>query len=192
MACNPDCNQGRTCDCGAARRSTPVISSCIVLLLLLGLCCVAAGAETTPAAAATEAVSTEAAATEAAATEAVSTEAAPAKASPGDATSVATTSAATAPAEAALDQIAAAATSPTTFAVCKSADVVSTLYVIQNGIGYESNPLMAAVLAHGALPFIGLSYCVYWWIKQLGQPTATLIANAITCPVALHNLLLIP
>ena len=182
MACNQDCNQGRTCDCGAARRSTPVISSCIVLLLLLGLCCVAAGAETVPAAAVTEAVSTEAAATEAA----------PAKASPGDATYEATTSAATAPAEAALDQIAAAATSPTTFAVCKSADVVSTLYVIQNGIGYESNPLMAAVLAHGALPFIGLSYGVYWWIKQLGQPTATLIANAITCPVALHNLLLIP
>lgn len=83
------------------------------------------------------------------------------------------------------------ATSPTTFGVCKALDVASTMYIVQNGIGYETNPWMAALMEHGFLPLVAVSYGVYWWINQFSDPTTTLIANAITCPVALHNLTLI-
>jgi hypothetical protein len=84
------------------------------------------------------------------------------------------------------------ATSTDTFAICKAADVITTAYVIEHGIGVEANPIVAPLVAHGYIPFILVSYGVYRLIKWLDNPGATLGANVITCGVAVNNLLLIP
>jgi hypothetical protein len=83
-------------------------------------------------------------------------------------------------------------TSPTTFAVCKAADIATTAYVIEHGIGVESNPIVASTLAHGYIPIIALSVGLWYLLKEYNNPVATAGANVVTCGVALHNLLLIP
>ena len=84
------------------------------------------------------------------------------------------------------------ATSTDTFAVCKAADVISTIYVIEHGIGVEANPIMAGLISHGYIPFILVSAAVYWLIKQINNPIATGVSNVVTCGAAINNLLLIP
>lgn len=84
------------------------------------------------------------------------------------------------------------ATSPETFAVCKAADVITTAYVIEHGIGVETNPIVAPLIAHGYIPFILVSYGMYRLIKWFNNPGATLGANIATCAAAVNNLLLIP
>lgn len=83
-------------------------------------------------------------------------------------------------------------TSPTTFAVCKAADIATTAYIIEHGIGYESNPIVAATLSHGYIPLIALSVGLWYLLKEYNNPVATAGANIVTCGVAAHNLLLIP
>lgn len=83
-------------------------------------------------------------------------------------------------------------TSTDTFAVCKAADVISTIYVIEHGIGVEANPVMAGLISHGYIPFILLSAAVYWLIKEINNPIATGVSNVVTCGAAINNLLLIP
>lgn len=83
-------------------------------------------------------------------------------------------------------------TSPTTFAVCKTADVLSTIYVIEHSIGVEANPVIAPLLTNGYIPFIALSVGIWWLIKEYNNPTVTAAANVVGCGVAAHNLLLIP
>jgi hypothetical protein len=84
------------------------------------------------------------------------------------------------------------ATSPELFAVCKAADVISTAYVIEHGIGVEANPIVTPLIAHGYIPLILVSYGMYRLIKWLNNPGATLGANVATCAAAVNNLLLIP
>ena len=83
-------------------------------------------------------------------------------------------------------------TSTDTFAVCKAADVISTIYVIEHGIGVEANPIMAGLISHGYIPFILFSAAVYWLIKEVNNPITTGVSNVITCGAAINNLLLIP
>lgn len=84
------------------------------------------------------------------------------------------------------------ATSPETFAVCKIADVASTAYLLERGLAVEANPVVRALLVHGYAPLIAISIGLYYFLKEVNNPVATGTANAITCGVAVHNLLLIP
>ena len=77
------------------------------------------------------------------------------------------------------------------FAACKAADVVTTVVGISSGAFPEANPLMAKVLAHGYLPFIAISYALWYVVDRINNPSLTIGANAITCPIAAHNLWLI-
>ena len=85
------------------------------------------------------------------------------------------------------------ATSPNTFAVCKAADVASTMYLINSGIGHEANPIMASLIGGslGWLPFIAFSYGMYRLISYVNDPIVTVAANGVTCGIALSNLVLI-
>jgi hypothetical protein len=88
------------------------------------------------------------------------------------------------------------ATSPETFAVCKTVDIASTAYLLGHGF-VESNPLVAwSMNIGGYVPLIAVSYGIYWAMKKFkdepGAKTATAIANGATCFVAAQNLLLIP
>lgn len=83
------------------------------------------------------------------------------------------------------------ATSPTTYAVCKTIDIVSTYYLLQHGF-VELNPIVQASLAYGWLPLI-LSGVIVWYIlDKTKDDRTTAVLNSVTCGVGLHNLLLIP
>ena len=88
------------------------------------------------------------------------------------------------------------ATSPTTFAVCKTVDIASTAYLLEHGLATEANPLVAPLIAHGYIPLIAVSLGIYWMMKhfkdQPGAKTATAVANGVTCLAATQNLLLLP
>jgi hypothetical protein len=93
------------------------------------------------------------------------------------------------------------AKSPNTFIVCKAADVGLTAYALHTGLFIEKNPFIAPLIGHKAtatgvpilghigayMPLIavsaGLVALVYW----LHNDSATLAANAVTCPVSIWN-----
>ena len=84
------------------------------------------------------------------------------------------------------------ATSPETFAVCKTVDIASTAYALRTGIGVENNSLVAPLIAHGYFPLFLFSLGIYWVMhKGYTTPTTNMIANGATCGVALSNLLII-
>lgn len=89
------------------------------------------------------------------------------------------------------------ATSPTTFAVCKTVDIASTAYLLEHGLATEANPLVAWSLKVGGwAPLVFVSIGIYWAMQkfkdQPGAKTATAVANGVTCLAATKNLLLIP
>lgn len=80
-----------------------------------------------------------------------------------------------------------------TVAACKAIDVASTVAALDTGAFHETNPIMKALMggAHGFAPFLAVSALyvgVVWW---LDNPTVNLASSAITCPVALRNVVLI-
>lgn len=84
------------------------------------------------------------------------------------------------------------ATSTDVFAICKAADVLTTIYALEHVAGAtEANPIIAATLQHGYLPLIAISVGIWLLLKEVNDPTATAAANAVTCGVAAHNFLLI-
>ena len=84
------------------------------------------------------------------------------------------------------------AESPETFVVCKAVDIASTAYLLKIGGFMESNPLVAPLITNGVFPLILVSSGIYWVLKNYGTPSANIAVNAITCGVAVSNLLLIP
>lgn len=82
--------------------------------------------------------------------------------------------------------------SPTTFGVCKAADVATTAYALNTGLFHESNPILKPFIGpHHIMPLIAVSLLMWWVIYELNEPKVTVVANGITCGVAAHNLLLI-
>lgn len=76
-----------------------------------------------------------------------------------------------------------------TLALCKAADVATTITALNTGTFHETNVLMKALMtgAHGFAPFVIVSaayVAFFWW---LDNPKATMIASGITCGVAAHN-----
>jgi hypothetical protein len=89
------------------------------------------------------------------------------------------------------------ATSPNTFAVCKTVDIASTAYLLEHGLATEANPLVAWSLKIGGYaPLVFASIGIYWLMEKFkdapGAKPATAVANVATCGAAAHNLLLIP
>ena len=83
--------------------------------------------------------------------------------------------------------------SPTTFAICKAADIASTAYLLENHLAVEGNPLVAELLQSGYFPLIILSVGIWWFMKEHPeQKVANTAANVVTCVVAANNILLIP
>ena len=78
-----------------------------------------------------------------------------------------------------------------TFAVCKTADVLSTGYALHTGHFIEKNPLVAPFVAHGILPLGIISFAIWWALDRYNEPNVTVAANVVTCPVAAHNLWLL-
>ena len=74
-----------------------------------------------------------------------------------------------------------------TFAVCKTADVVTTGIGLSSGLFLEKNPLVAPLVSHGILPLAIVSFAIWWILDRYNEPLATTAANVITCPVAAHN-----
>ncbi len=76
-----------------------------------------------------------------------------------------------------------------TVALCKAADVVTTITALNTGAFHETNIIMKALMggAHGFMPFILVSAAyvgIVWW---LDNPTVNMVSSAITCPVAARN-----
>ena len=89
------------------------------------------------------------------------------------------------------------ATSPDTFALCKTVDIASTSHLLEHGLATESNPLVAWSLKVGGwAPLVFVSISIYWAMEkfkdQPGAKPATAVANGVTCLAATQNLLLIP
>lgn len=83
------------------------------------------------------------------------------------------------------------AKSPDTFATCKAVDVATTVVGVSSGAFPEANPLMAKLLSHGYMPFILLSFAMWYAIDRIDNPSLTMGANAVTCPIAARNILLL-
>jgi hypothetical protein len=88
-------------------------------------------------------------------------------------------------------QIEEIAVSPTTYAVCRTADILSTYYLLQHGF-VEANPIVQASLAYGWLPLIISGIVVWYILDKYKNDDATLALNIVTCGVAMRNILLIP
>jgi len=92
---------------------------------------------------------------------------------------------------AAIDAVRPVAESTDVFAVCKAGDVLTTAYAIRTGMFIEKNPLVAPLISHGYLPLIAISIGIWYLLDRYNNPAATIAANVVTCPVAVHNLWLI-
>jgi ABC-type maltose transport system permease subunit len=85
------------------------------------------------------------------------------------------------------DLLASPAGDISTFAVCKTADVVTTGYALSTGRFIEKNPLIAPLVSQGIGPLALISIAVYFVLDHFNNRTATATMNAVTCPIAAHN-----
>lgn len=83
------------------------------------------------------------------------------------------------------------AESSDTFVVCKTVDIVTTAYGIGTGMFIEKNPIVASIIGESFFPLIALSFVIWYALDKYNNPKATMVANAITCPVAAHNVFLL-
>ena len=82
------------------------------------------------------------------------------------------------------------AESPETFAVCKTVDIATTAAIISAG-GRELNPIVKGLIGHSYIPLIAVSIGIYFLLKELNEPKLNIAANAVTCGVAAHNLIVL-
>ena len=78
-----------------------------------------------------------------------------------------------------------------TFAVCKAGDVITTGYALSTGRFIEKNPLIAPLVSQGIGPLALISVFIYIIAKQYDNRQVTTALNAVTCPVAAHNVWLL-
>ena len=78
-----------------------------------------------------------------------------------------------------------------TFAVCKAGDVITTGYALSTGLFVEKNPLVAPFVSSGVGPLVFIGFVMWLIADRYNNPTANLVLNSVTCPVAAHNLWLL-
>ena len=84
------------------------------------------------------------------------------------------------------------ASSKETFVACQVLDTATT-YVGISKVGLmEGNPLVAALLKHGWLPFIAFKAALVWIVYEANfSPPVQTAANAVACLPGIHNAILI-
>ena len=84
------------------------------------------------------------------------------------------------------------ASSKETFVACQALDTVTTYVAIQKLGFVEGNPLMAALLKHGWLPFIGFKVALIYIVYNANlSPPAQTAANVVACVPGVWNATLI-
>jgi uncharacterized membrane protein len=84
------------------------------------------------------------------------------------------------------------ASSKETFVACQALDTVTTYVAIQKLGFVEGNPLMAALLKHGWLPFIGFKVTLIYIVYNANlSPPAQTAANVVACVPGVWNATLI-
>lgn len=73
---------------------------------------------------------------------------------------------------------------------CQAADAATTLYAVRHG-AVEANPLMAGVLHLGALPFVLAKLGIAYVLTEYTRPEFRAPVNALTCGVAVHNVMVV-
>ena len=88
-----------------------------------------------------------------------------------------------------LDDVKGVASKKETVALCKAADVATTITALNAGSFHETNPIMKALMggAHGFMPFLAVSAAYVAVIWAIDSPTVNMVASGITCPVAARN-----
>lgn len=78
---------------------------------------------------------------------------------------------------------------PEGFALCKAADVTTTVLAVQAG-RREQNPLFAEQTNRGNyLPIAAAGVLMYYVVRKINDPNFTATAAGLTCAVAANNLL---
>jgi len=84
------------------------------------------------------------------------------------------------------------AKSKTTFAVCKTLDVATTMYALNTHRFVEANPILKSFIGPGNFfPLIAYSVALYYLVDRLNHPSVTLAGNAITCGQVAQNVLVL-
>jgi len=84
------------------------------------------------------------------------------------------------------------ASSKETFVACQALDTVTTYVAIQKLGFVEGNPLMAALLKHGWLPFIGFKVALIYIVYNANlSPPAQTAVNVVACVPGVWNATLI-
>ncbi len=80
------------------------------------------------------------------------------------------------------------ASSKETFVACQALDVATT-YVGVSKVGLmEANPIVAALLKHGWLPFIAIKVALVWAVYNADfSPPAQTVANVAACAPGVWN-----
>lgn len=76
------------------------------------------------------------------------------------------------------------------FESCRAADIATTAAIIHTG-GVELNPIMASVIAHGWLAFVGVEVGIglgVWYAWDYLSPSERVVANVLSCIPPVHNL----
>jgi hypothetical protein len=81
-----------------------------------------------------------------------------------------------------------AASSKETFALCQAVDAVTTYAIVSKG-GTELNPLMAGLMKHGWLPFVGFKAALVWMVYHFQPaPNVQVAFNVAACAPIPYNL----
>ena len=80
------------------------------------------------------------------------------------------------------------ASSKETFVACQALDVATTYVGVSKVWLMEGNPLVAALLKHGWLPFIAVKVALVWAVYSADfSPKAQTIANVAACVPGVWN-----
>jgi uncharacterized protein YceK len=79
------------------------------------------------------------------------------------------------------------ASSRETFVACQVLDTVTTIAAVSRG-AVELNPIMAALLKRGYIPFIAAKFAAVWVVYQVTMtPNMMTVVNVISCAPGIHN-----
>ncbi len=82
--------------------------------------------------------------------------------------------------------------STSTFAACKTADVITTKIALNSGKFFEANKFLSVFIGpHNFTPLVLFSVAAYIGLNMLDDKRVTMAANVITCGVAARNMLLL-
>jgi uncharacterized membrane protein len=80
------------------------------------------------------------------------------------------------------------ASSKETFVACQALDVATTYIGVAKAGMMEANPIVAALLKHGWLPFIALKVALVWAVYNADfSPAGQTVANVAACAPGVWN-----